>query len=74
VEWISVEVAEPELDVDVIAMDQDGDVYKLHLEDFDGRSYWFDRSGYQYAFVDYWIPIPPKSSVLQPTPNVADTK
>ena len=57
-EWISVNDRLPDMLQDVIAMESDGEVYKLYISSSKGITAWIDTQGFHYLCVTHWIPLP----------------
>ena len=60
--WISVNDRLPDMLQDVIAMESDGEVYKLYTSSYYGEDVWVDSQGFHYLCVTHWMPLPPEPS------------
>jgi hypothetical protein len=58
-EWISVDDKLPDYGVEVIAMESDGNIYRLCRRDF--SKFFWDSKGYYYSAVTHWTPLPPQT-------------
>ncbi len=60
-EWINILDSLPEIHTFVIAMEHDGEIYKLKpINDANGWIVWHDTEGYSYLGVTHWLPLPPQ--------------
>ena len=57
-QWTSVDDRLPEDNIDVIALESDGKLYRLHKSTDKYCMLWKDKDNYYYHEVTHWMPLP----------------